>query len=72
MLARPRYHRFFNEAAGLPADVGPLGATCEQPEVTGSWEWMVDQWLQWWNDLGGYRLHRCVEARDQAWKIGVA
>ena len=83
--ARPRYSRFFNEAAGRPADAGPPGATCEQPQL----EEFVDndQMVKWWLDLGGYTticqvdengwtpLHHCVEAMvhwDQAWKIAIA
>ena len=85
-MARPRYHRFFNAAAGRGEDDGPPGATCEQPKIDGSWQWSDDEWLAWWLDLGGFGscnqqddngwtpLHHCVEAMvhwDQAWKIGV-
>ena len=81
--ARPRYHRFFNEAAGRPADSGPPGATCEQPQKPAQ-DMDNEQWVKWWLDLGGYSscnqvdengwtpLHHCVEAMvhwDQAWKI---
>ena len=84
--ARPRYNRFFNEAAGRPVDGGPPGATCEQPQKPAE-EMDNEQWVKWWLDLGGYSscdqvddngwtpLHHCVEAMvhwDQAWKIGMA
>ena len=86
LLARPRYSRFFNEAAGRPLEGGPPGATCNQPPALPT-DMGNDELVQYWLDLGGYSsccqmdtngwtpLHHCIEAMvhwDQAWKIGAA